>query len=194
MGSSRIGRPSRPSAATSTSRGSRRGSSGRTSSLRPVSNDRPISMRELATRSTPERLAQEARAFEAIAPGMIHRLADPDARADRKLDLLRARNELEWRPVERKAVVRAGDAERLADAPRPRAQQPLALDAAAAAHRRDAPRRLERPDKHRARRTCRLAHEVETPVDAVGAIDIGIAGRTEHDGIARGLAAERVRR
>src|SRR5262245_20400450 len=61
-----------------------------------------------------ERLADEARAFEAVAPRMIHRLAEPDARADGDVDVLRPRAELEWRRIERKPVLRAGDAERLA--------------------------------------------------------------------------------
>ena len=144
--------------------------------------------------SSPERLAEEARAFEAVAPGMIHRLGDADARSDGDLDVVRARKELERRLVERESVVLVGDAERLAQPSRARAQQPLVGDAAPAAHGGEAMRRRERADQHRAGDARRLADEIEAPMDAVGAVDIGIAGRAEHDGIARGRPAKRVRR
>src|SRR5262249_21914438 len=47
---------------------------------------------------------------------------------------------------------------------------------------------------HRARASRRLAHEIQAPVDAIGAIHIRIARRTEHHGIALGLAAIGMRR
>src|SRR6516164_7721640 len=78
-----------------------------------------------------ERLADEARVFEAVAPRMIHGLGDPDTRTDGDVDVVRARENLEWRRIECKPVLRAGDAERLAQPSRPRAQQALVRDAGA---------------------------------------------------------------
>src|SRR5215472_6960523 len=120
-----------------------------------------------APRVTFERLADEARAFKAVAPGMIHGLGDPDTRADGDVDVARARENLEWRRIECKPVLRAGDGERLAQPSRPRPQQALVRDAAAAAHRRKAVRGRQRADQHRAGTALRLAHEVEAPVHAV---------------------------
>src|SRR6266404_1796793 len=192
MGSSQTGRRSRRSAATSTSRASPRGWCARTNSSCPVWNE---AARHLRSRGPSRfgRLAEEARAFEAVAPRLFHRLGEPDARADGDVDVLRARAYLEWRRIERKGVLRAGDAERLAQASRPRAQQALVRDAAAAAHRGEALRGRERADEHRAGTALRLAYEVEAPVHAVGAVDIGVARRTEHHAVALGAAAERMR-
>jgi hypothetical protein len=39
----------------------------------------------------------------------------------------------------------------------------------------------------------RFADKVQAPVDAVGSIDISIAGRPEHDGVPRGRTAKTVR-
>src|SRR5205823_10455577 len=51
----------------------------------------------------------------------------------------------------------------------------------------------ERADQHRAGAALRLAYEVEAPVHAVRAVDVGVAGRTEHHAVALGAAAERMR-
>src|SRR5215468_4376344 len=193
MGSSQTGRRSRRSAATSTSRASPRGWCARTNSSCPVWNEAARRPRRRTGPSRFERLAEEARAFEAIAPRLIHRLGEPDARADGDVDVLRARAYLERRLIKRKAVLRVGDAERLAQASRSRAQQALVGDAPAAAHRGQALRGCERADQHRAGATLRLAYEVEAPVHAVRAVDVGVAGRTEHHGVALGLPAERMR-
>src|SRR3984893_1533084 len=149
-GSSRTGRHSRRSAAMSTSRASPRGWCARTNSSCPAWNEAARHPRRRAPRSRFERLSEEARAFDAVAPRLFHRLGEPDARADGDVDVLRARAYLERRRIERKGVLRAGDAERLAQAPRPRAQQALVGDAAAAAHRGEAVRGRERADEHRA--------------------------------------------
>ena len=87
------------------------------------------------------------------------------------------------------AIVRARDAERLGQPAGPGAEQPHVGGAAAPMHRGEAFGRLQRADQHRARRTRALADEIHAPVDAVGAIHIGVAGRAEHHGVARGLAA-----
>src|SRR6516225_8027336 len=193
MGSSQTGRRSRRSAATSTSRASPRGWRAWTNSSCPAWNEAARHPRANTGPSRFERLAEETRAFEAVAPRMIHGLGQPDARADGDVDVLRARAYLEWRRIERKAVLRAGDAERLAQASRPGAQQALVRDAAAAAHRGEALRGRERADQHRAGAALRLAYEVEAPVHAVRAVDVGVAGRTEHHTVPLGAAAERMR-
>src|SRR5712692_8139384 len=140
-----------------------------------------------------ERLTQKSRALETVAPGMIHRLSDADARTDGDRDVLRAGKEREWRLVQCQSIVRVGDAERLAQASRTRAKESLVGDTAAAAHRGETKRGRERADQHRAGNAFRLAHEVDAPMNAVGAVDIGVTGRAEHHGVARGLAAEAVR-
>ncbi len=53
--------------------------------------------------------------------------------------------------------------------------------------------RLEGADQHGACRTRFLADEIDAPVDAVGAIDIGKAGRAEHHLVARRRPAVRMR-
>ena len=93
-----------------------------------------------------------------------------------------------------KPYVPVGDAQRLAQPAGAGAQEPLVGDAAPPAHHAKAGRRLDGPDQHGAGRPCRFADEVQAPVNAVGAIDIGVARRSKHDGIAAGHAAKAVRR
>src|SRR5690242_7106424 len=64
-------------------------------------------------------LAQEARSFQAVAPGQVDRLsdADPDARDD--IERARSRVEGDRRPVERQAIMRMRDAERFRQFARP---------------------------------------------------------------------------
>src|ERR1700685_1275598 len=81
-----------------------------------------------------ERLAEKARAFQAIAPGRFDRLGDADARSDDNLLLVRAREERERRFVEGQAVLGVGDPQRLADPARAGAKQPLIGHAAPSAH------------------------------------------------------------
>src|SRR3981189_1029922 len=70
-----------------------------------------------------ERLAQIARPLEPEAPGPVRGPGDPNAGADGDFDVLLARKDLERRPVQRKSIVRGGDAERFTEASRARAQQ-----------------------------------------------------------------------
>src|SRR5258708_16431418 len=66
----------------------------------------------LICRSCFERLAEEARTFEAVAPRLIHRLGEAHARPNPNLDLLRSgENRRPWH-VKRNAVLRAADDER----------------------------------------------------------------------------------
>src|SRR4029078_5814480 len=106
--------------------------------------------------------------------------------------LARGRVELEGRRVEREAVVLARDVQRLAEAGPARAEEPLVVQSPAGAHPLQPVRRLERADQNRARRALRLADEVEAPVDAVGAVDVRVAGRPEHHGVPLGAAAKAV--
>src|SRR5712691_678011 len=139
-----------------------------------------------------KRPAEKARTPKAIAPRIVHGLGDPDPWPDGDRRTTAARVKLEWRLVESKPVLGASDAERLAQAARAGAQQPLILDVTPALHGSDAGRGLQRPDQHRARAAFALADEVEAPMDAVGAVDIGATGRAEHDGVALGLPAKTV--
>ena len=84
------------------------------------------------------------------------------------------------------------DAERLRELARAVAQVLVALDAAARAHQLDAVERLERADQHRGAHAHRLADGIEQRVDAVGAVDVGDAGRAEEGLGARRDADERV--
>ena len=141
-----------------------------------------------------KRLAQKPRALQPEAPRVLDRLGDADARADGDLRRVLARAQLERRPVERQAVVAVGDAERLAQFARPRAQRPLVRQAAPSPHGSNSLRRLERPDQHGAGAAFFLADEIEAPVDAVGAVDVGVAGRPEHHRIALGRTVIGMRR
>ena len=105
-----------------------------------------------------------------------------------------ARAQLERRPVQRQAVVLDGHAQRLTQLAGPGTQIPHLGHAAPSSHCSNSGRRLDRPDQHRARRAGLLAHEVQAPVDAVGPVDVSVAGRPEHHRVALGLPAEAVRR
>src|SRR5262245_21421205 len=117
-----------------------------------------------------ERFAQEARAAGAITPRQIGRFADADARARHDVQGLRAGQQLKRWAVEGKPVVQARDAESLAQPSRSRAEEPLIAGAPPPAHRRKPVGGRECPNEDRTGRAFRLANEVETPVDAVGAI------------------------
>ena len=85
-------------------------------------------------------------------------------------------------------------AEGLAELARAGAEGPLGADAAPRAHDVETVRRLERADQHRLGAAGLVAHEVEAPVDAVGAVDVRVARRAEHDRVPRRLPAEAVTR
>ena len=106
------------------------------------------------------------------------------------LDGVRGRKYLKRTLVQGEAILRVGDAERLAQTPWTGAQKPFVGNAATPAHGGKPVRRRECADQHRAGLALRLAYEVEAPVNTVGAVDIGITRRAEHDGIALGAAAE----
>jgi hypothetical protein len=99
----------------------------------------------------------------------------------------------ERRLIQRQLIMFDGDAKRLTELAGSRTQRALLLQAAAAAHGGYAVRRLQRADQHGAGRACRLADEIDAPVDAVGAVDISKSGWAEHHEVARCGAAKRVR-
>ena len=70
-------------------------------------------------------------------------------------------------------------AQRLREPPRPRAQDPLRLQAAALPHRLQPPPRLERADQDGRRLPLGLGHRVQQAVDAVGEIDVRVPRRPE---------------
>ena len=88
----------------------------------------------------------------------------------------------------------ARHAERLAEPARPGAEQARVVE------RRGAPASRRAPASARARGSAPrsatpsvVADEVQAPVDPVGAVDVGVAGRQEHRRVARGAAGCRSR-
>src|ERR1700756_5400930 len=81
-----------------------------------------------------ERLAEKARAFQAVAPRFFDRLGDADARSGDNLHLALAGKERERRRVDGQAVLGVGDPQRLADPAGAGAKQPHVGDAAPAVH------------------------------------------------------------
>ena len=104
-----------------------------------------------------------------------------------------AGKKLKRRLVECQAVLGARDAKRLAKPPRPRAEEPLIAHAAPPSHDRKSDCRLQSPDQDCAGRAFGLADEIEAPVNAVGAINVGVAWRAEHHGVTGGRPAITVR-
>src|SRR5215468_8328959 len=89
--------------------------------------------------------------------------------------------------------MRSRDSERLAQPPGSGAKEPLVLYAAAAAHNSESLGRHQGADQNCAGAVLGLADEIDTPMDAVGAVDIRMARWSEHHGVARGRSAIAVR-
>src|ERR1700730_5591936 len=140
-----------------------------------------------------KRLTQKPRTLQPISPGQLDRLGDPDAYARGDLRFVRARMQRDRRFVERQAIMRAGDAECLRQLARTRAQRPLVMQSAPAPHGWDAVGRLKCADQHRAGGAFLFADEIDAPVNAVGAVDIGKTRRPGHHPVARRRPAERMR-
>src|SRR5215213_4691145 len=140
-----------------------------------------------------KRLAQKPRSLQPISPRQFNRFCNSDPQTGGDLGFAEPRMQREWRLIQRQRIVFDGDAERLAELAGPGTQRALLLQAAAAAHRRQTVGRLQRADQHGAGRACRLADEIQAPVDAVGAVDIGKTRRAEHHEDARRGTAKRVR-
>src|ERR1700719_3675445 len=91
---------------------------GRSPSTRPATNW------VLIPPSGFERLAEKARTFQAVAPGLFGRLGDADARSGDNVHFVRARKERERRRVEGQAVLGVGYPQRFADPAGAGAKQP----------------------------------------------------------------------
>ena len=137
--------------------------------------------------------AHEARAGPAVAPGSSTAFVRPMRGPTTISSRLLRRAQRERRPVERQPVERTRDPERLAQPTRARAEQPYVVDPAPRAHRVEPRSRARARGSGSARDARRAADEVEAPVDPVGAIDVGMAGRAEHRRVPRRPSAEGVR-
>ena len=85
------------------------------------------------------------------------------------------------------------DGERLAQFARTRTQGTFLAQATPALHRRHAVGRFERADQDSTGAAFLFAYEIQTPVDAIGAVDIDIARGTEHHRVALGASVEGMR-
>jgi hypothetical protein len=86
-----------------------------------------------------------------------------------------------------------GDPERLAEPAGSGAEQTIVVQAASLPHPLESVGGLECADQDRTRGVDLLAHEVQTPVDAVRPVDVGMPRRAEHRGVALGPATVPVR-
>src|SRR5260370_38956368 len=140
-----------------------------------------------------KRLAEKSRTLQPISPGQLDRFLNPDPQPRPDRNLADPRMKRDRRGVECEAIVLIGDAERLGQLARSRAQRPPLVQSAPAAHRGKAVGRLQGADQDRAGGAFLLADEIDAPMDAVGAVDIGKTGRAEHHPVARRRPAERMR-
>jgi hypothetical protein len=148
----------------------------------------------IGERQRKHRPAEVARPGQRKAPRHVTRLADADANARRDdHGRVATRHDSERLPVEPAAVELAGHAECLAEATRARAEKALVVEAAALAHLFETGTRLERAQQHPGAMPGGHADEVEAPVQAVGAVDIGMARRAEHRRVACRVSGEAVR-
>lgn len=102
-------------------------------------------------------------------------------------------------------IARAGDGERLAQSSRTGRQVPqepgtvLQLEALSRAqatrlrHGAYSGKRFQRSDEHASRFACRFAGDVQAIMRAVDKVDVGVAGRSEEDCVARCLPCRGVR-
>src|SRR5271165_7248306 len=127
------------------------------------------------SRACGEGTAQKRRLREAEPPRRVGALGVADTPP--RCDALAARRaaQRERRLIERQAVMRrTGDRERLTNAPGAGAELHEVGQSSARGHDLDPVGRLERADENR-RAGLGAADEVETPVNSVAVIDIGVA-------------------
>ncbi len=135
-----------------------------------------------------KRLAQEFRTLQPVSP-RARRSAPflvsphPHARDDLKLAITRVQGERG--SIERQPIVGVGNAERFGQLAGPRTERTFVVEEASPPHRRDTVGRFQCADQDRAGGAGLFADEIDAPVDAVGAVDIGKSGRSEHHGISR---------
>src|SRR5216684_1970021 len=126
-----------------------------------------------------KRLAEKFRALQPISPRQFDRFGNTDPQPRNDVRFFRTRMQRDGRGVQRQAVVLVGNPKRFRQLARPRAQQSLIMQSTAPAHRGDAVGRLQGAEQHCTCRTLLLADEIDAPVNAIGAIDIGNAWRPE---------------
>ena len=142
-----------------------------------------------------ESAAEEARAGEAVAPRALGGFREPDPRAGHELGTASRRG----RSSNGGSSSGSPSCSRVTPSAWQRRPGPEQRSRGSSTPRRrrisSSPRvGLERAHEHRARGPFRLADEVQAPVHAVGAVDVGVAGRAEHRGVPGGAAAVAVRR
>src|ERR1700728_3557203 len=125
-------------------------------------------------------LAEKTRACQAVTPGLVDRLGEADGRTGNNLRGAAARQNFKRGLVEREAIMATRYPQGLAHSAGTGAEEPFVGDAAPPPHQREAGRWFERADEDGACRSLRLADEIQAPVDAVGAIHIGVASRPGH--------------
>ena len=142
-------------------------------------------------------LLRKRRAGEDEAPRQLDRLADADAHAgvdDRRRSSSARAATRNGRRSRRRPLCAWVTPSAWQSRPGPEQSRRAASTPRRSRIALDARRRLEGADQHPGAVAGRRADEVEAPVDAVRAIDVGAAGRPEHHGVARRVAAEAVRR
>src|SRR6476659_722410 len=110
-----------------------------------------------------KRLAEKSRALQSVSPGQFGSFRNADPRACDNVRLVRPGVQRDRGRVQRQAVTRIGDAERLRQLARSRAQRSLVMQSAAAPHDGNAVGRLQGADQHRAGGAVLLAYEVDAP-------------------------------
>src|SRR4029078_12512147 len=108
------------------------------------------------------------------APGMVLGLADADPAGDRHLRDRRAGRDPQPATADQIGLLQIeGDAERLAELARTRAEEAQVGDAAAHAHEIDSYHWLQSANEDGAGFARRFGDNVEHDVDAVGTVDVG---------------------
>src|SRR5215813_1420462 len=137
---------------------------------------------------------QKPRSRPPVPPWQIGRLGDADSRPGRDFNGCGPCQQRKRRLVERRTVMGIRDRQRLAQPSRSGAKKPFVMDATAATHDREALSRHQGANQDRAGAALRFADEIDAPVDAIGAVDIHMAWRSEHHSIAGGRSPKAVRR
>ncbi len=118
----------------------------------------------------------------AEAPGAVDGFGDSDPRAgDDRGQLARWRRQVEGVAAEIGLVVGEADAQRLGQLARAGTEPDIRTLAAALSHRFQAMGWLQGPDQDCGGIALRFGDRVEQAVDAVGEVDVGVAGRSEQD-------------
>ncbi|ODT82585.1 MAG: hypothetical protein ABS69_05025 [Nitrosomonadales bacterium SCN 54-20] len=126
------------------------------------------------------------------APGNILCFGDPYTRACYNWDRIRGRGKLERRTIDRHSAMLVGDAQRLAYPARAGTEKPLIAQPSPFTHDIQPGKRFDRANQYASSMPRRTADKIQTPVNAVRAIDVGMAGRAEHHLVTPGRARKAV--